>query len=85
MSEISQVKRATREDLQVIHDQLVAIFQMWMNDPVGHKVKPYHLEVVRKFLADNGVRKNLSKTQDINESLGELAGFDIPFSPNYLD
>ena len=31
------------------------------------------------------VQSNLSKTQDINESLGELAGFDIPFSPNYLD
>jgi hypothetical protein len=81
--ELCITPKATIEDLQELHSLMVALFLEWMRDPDKYKVKPFHLAVVRQFLKDNGVSKNLGQSKDIKDSLGELAGFDIPFLPEY--
>lgn len=73
------LRRATREDLQYLHTMMVHIFMGWMKMP--EKLKPYHLSVLRQFLKDNNVAKNLTQGRDIKAALEDLKDTDIPFIP----
>lgn len=73
------LRRATREDLQYLHTMMVHIFLGWMKTP--EKLKPFHLNVLRQFLKDNNVAKNLTQGRDIKAALEDLKDTEIPFLP----
>ena len=82
--EQSITRRATREDLKELHGLLCeSIFAYMRGVPPG-KHKPAMLELIRQFLRDNGITKNLQSAQDVSESLEELTDLSIPFVPAYL-
>ncbi len=74
-------RRATREDLQELHTCLTDVFLQWMRGADRNQMKAFQLEVLRKFLRDNGVAKNLATAKDIQSSLADLRSLDIPFLP----
>lgn len=73
--------RATRPQLEELHGLLANIFTDWLKAPEKHGVTASHMGVIRAFLRDNGVTKNLGQTKDIQASLEELAGMSVPFLP----
>lgn len=74
--------RATQQQLQELHTQMVQIFVAWLEaEPDKLKLRPAHLEIMRKFLADNGIKKDLPKALDQKTTLEELGSLSIPFLP----
>ncbi len=72
--------RATTEQLQELHTSLVLIFKAWLEaEPDVFKLKPYHLNVLRQFLKDNGVVKDLPRAVDVKNTLEALGDLTIPF------
>lgn len=76
---MNTTKRATRADLEELHKLLTDQFLEWMRQPEKYKVKPFHLAVVRQFLKDNGITKNLAQAKDVKKSLEELGDLEVPF------
>lgn len=74
-------RRASREELQELHTLLTDVFLQWMRGADRHQMKAFQLEVLRKFLRDNGVAKNLTSATDIQSSLADLGSLDVPFLP----
>jgi hypothetical protein len=77
--------RANREQLEELHGLLTQTLLAYMANTPPNKRRASMLEVIRSFLKDNGIIKNLEACQDVAESLGELTSLDVPFLPDYIN
>lgn len=67
--------RATFADLVILWD---GVWQ-WCRDVIQKdQPKGYEVEIVRRFLRDNGVSKDLSSRRNIEQALVDLEGLDFP-------
>lgn len=76
---MTQAKRTTRAELEELHKLLTDHFLDWMRQPEKYNLKPFHLAVIRQFLKDNGITKNLTQARDVKKSLEELGDLEVPF------
>ena len=74
---------ASRESLQTLHRLLCEYFTGYLANTPPSKIRASMLEVIRGFLKDNNVRKDLTSARDVKASLDELAGLSIPFLPDF--
>lgn len=75
--------RATREDLQEIHGLLCMSFLDYLKNTPPAKLRASMIEVIRSFLKDNHITKNLNSAKDVSQSLSELADMAVPFLPDF--
>lgn len=73
---------ATREDLQEIHRLLTEAFFRYLQETPRENQRASMFEVIRSFLRDNGITKDLNLHKDVQTSLVSLASLDIPFFSN---
>lgn len=73
------------EDLYALHAALAASFSALLSQPDQSKVRASHLNVLRLFLRDNKVGKDLGQSRAIKASLEDLVDADIPFLPVFND
>jgi hypothetical protein len=72
-------KPAPREDLQEIHGLLCASFLDYLRLVPPEKRTASMLNVMRGFLRDNRIQKDLTLHTDVQRSLQTLSAMDIPF------
>ena len=75
----------TREQLQELHGILVESLLTYMKDTPPQKRRSAVLDIIRAFLKDNGITKNLNSAKDVATSLEELSSLSIPFLPDHLN
>ncbi len=75
--------RASREELQQIHGLLCMSFLEYLQNTPPAKLRASMIEVIRSFLKDNNITKNLTSAKDISQSLGELSDMAVPFLPDF--
>ena len=75
----------TREQLQELHGILVESLLTYMKDTPPQKRRAAVLDIIRAFLKDNGITKNLNSAKDVATSLEELSSLSIPFLPDHLN
>ena len=74
-------KRATREELQELHYRLTKLFLTALRNPSKYDLSANFLNVVRQFLRDNSIVKDLAFAKDIKDGLKALGDADLPFLP----
>lgn len=74
-------QRATREDLQELHYRLTKLFLTALRNPSKYDLSANFLNVVRQFLRDNSIVKDLAFAKDIKDGLKALGDADLPFLP----
>lgn len=74
-------KRATREELQELHYHLTQLFLKALRSPEKFDLNSNFLNVVRQFLRDNSIVKDLAFAKDIKASLIALEDAEVPFLP----
>lgn len=74
---------ATREELQEIHRVLCETFMDYLTNTPPGRIRASMLDVIRSFLKDNHISKNLSQAKDVTESLKDLSELSVPFLPDY--
>lgn len=67
--------KATFQDLVVLWD---GVWQWCMDTLNKDRPKGYEVEIIRCFLRDNGVKKDLADKKEITQTLIELEGLDFP-------
>lgn len=80
-----QTGRTPREKLQELHGVLCDRFLDYAKNTPPGKIRASMIEVIRGFLKDNGITKNLAQAKDVAASLEELSDIGIPFLPDYLN
>lgn len=78
---MTESTRATLEQLEALHGQLTRVFSKYLKS--GDYSAPM-LNVIRCFLLNNGVMKDLTQVQQVKASLGDLTDLSVPFLPDYL-
>lgn len=73
---------APREQLQELHRLLCGIFLDYLRTTPPERRRASMLEVIRSFLRDNGIQKDMTLQEDVQTSLESLADMDIPFFSN---
>lgn len=73
---------APREQLQELHRLLAGTFLDYLTKTPQDECTASMLEVIRSFLRDNGITKDLTSYADVQSSLGSLTSLDIPFFNN---
>lgn len=73
--------KATREDLHELHRMLALQFFEMMKTPETLNASAFN--VIRQFLKDNGITKDLVRAGDIKRSLESLVDAEVPFLPTF--
>lgn len=74
--------RATVEQLHDLHGRIADIMLTYLKETPPGQHTAFMLNVIRSFLVDNGIKKDLVMGADIRLSLKELADMDLPFLPD---
>lgn len=80
----TEVGKATREQLRELHFILTETLLLYMQTTAPAKRRAGMLEVVRAFLKDNGITKNLDSSREVSKTLEALNDVAVPFLPDYL-
>lgn len=70
---------APRDQLQELHRLLCTTFLDYLQTTPPERRRASMLEVIRSFLRDNGIQKDLTLHEDVQTSLQSLSSLDIPF------
>lgn len=73
---------APRDQLQKLHALLCETFLDYFQTTPPERRRASMLEVIRSFLKDNGIQKDLTLHRDVQTSLESLSSLDIPFFSN---
>lgn len=73
--------KASREDLHELHHLLTLHFTEMMKTPENLNASAFN--VIRQFLKDNGIRKDVVRAEDIKSSLEALVDAEVPFLPEF--
>lgn len=79
-----QPSRVTREQLRDLHSILTETLLLYMTTTPPEKRRAGMLEVIRAFLKDNGVTKNIESARDVSSTLESINDIELPFMPDYL-
>lgn len=74
--------RATVEQLQELHGLIADIMLTYLKETPSGQHTAFMLNVIRSFLVDNGIKKDLVMGADVRLSLKELTDMDLPFLPD---
>ena len=73
--------RASRKQLEELHSLLTGIFLKYLK---GDDHAAPMLNVIRSFLLNNGIVKDLTQVGAIRASMDDLKDISVPFLPPYL-
>lgn len=73
---------APQESLRELHRLLCTTFLDYLQTTPPERRRASMLEVIRSFLRDNGIQKDLTLHGDVQASLQSLSSLDIPFFSN---
>jgi hypothetical protein len=78
-------QRATREQLEELHGLLAKILLDYLKNTPPNRLRANKLEIVRSFLLQNGVKKDMNSGREVKAALADLSETDLPFLPDYLN
>lgn len=83
MTEQQATARSSREELHEIHRLMSRNLLEYLQNTPADKIRASMIDVIRAFLKDNNITKNLSSAKDVSLSLNELSDMAVPFLPDF--
>lgn len=83
MSDPQTAAKASREELHEIHRLMCRNLLDYLQNTPQDKIRASMIDVIRAFLKDNNITKNLGAAKDVSQSLSELSDMAVPFLPDF--